>query len=106
MKALERRSPEHYVDTPIISRSGLMGIALRASERREEASNLPEIKLVTEYLEADCRGLWQILHWPRGPTAYSCDSTTRAVEGRVTTSTQTFCWYKWARLLAHTKYVM
>lgn len=66
-KALGEMSSEHRTDYPegLGVGSDAMVMALRAYERGGDVVNSTEINLVTEYLEVDCKCLWQILRWLR-----------------------------------------
>ncbi len=94
-KALGQLSPEHCTDYPenLQLGSDAMVTALRGYARGGDVLNSPEIKLVGEYLEVDCKGLWQILRWLRASVRDGGGSPSlRGVKGRKAS----FCggWYK------------
>jgi hypothetical protein len=99
-KALGKLSPEHGVNYPdnLQVGSDAMVMALRAYERGDALSS-SEIMLIAEYLETDCKSLWQVLRWQRTSVCDSEDEDNlpRAVQGRSTISARPFHWYKLAR---------
>lgn len=98
-KALGRLSPEHRVDYPdnLQNGSDAMVMALRAYQRGGDVLASPEIKLVSEYLEVDCKTLWQILRWLRASVQRNEEnSSLRAVKGRNTAASVLYSggWYR------------
>ncbi len=76
-KALGEFSPEHRTDYPekLGVGSDAMVMALRAYEHGGDVVNSDEIKLVTKYLEVDCKCLWQILRWLRTASGQNDDTS-------------------------------
>ena len=96
-KALGRLSPEHRVDYPENLKVGsdAMIMALRAHERGSNVLSSPEIKLIGEYLEVDCKTLWQILRWLRASIQHEEEiSSPRAVKGRTAQLNLAGGWYR------------
>jgi hypothetical protein len=100
-KALGKLSPEHGVNYPdnLQVGSDAMVMALRAYERGGDVLGSPEIMLITNYLETDCKGLWQILRWLRASVHNEEIPSARAVRGRVGATSHGFRWYRVSQAL-------
>ena len=95
-KALGKLSPEHRVDYPknLQIGSDAMVMALRAYERGGEVLDSPEMRLVSEYLEVDCKSLWKILRWLRTAHCGTDFSAPHAVKGCAASSNHAGGWYR------------
>ena len=65
-KALGQVSPDHYVEWPESLADGLSASVMgwRMYERPEPLQS-PELGMLSEYLEIDCKAMWAVLSWMR-----------------------------------------
>jgi hypothetical protein len=101
LEAVGDVSPEHRVDYPegLSAGDNAMVLALRAYQRGGDVLGSPEIMLITNYLETDCKGLWQILRWLRASVHNEEIPSARAVRGRVGATSHGFRWYRVSQAL-------
>jgi hypothetical protein len=65
-KALGSISPEHRVEWPEALSAGLAAMVMGwAAYRKPNSLRTTEMQVLSEYLEIDCKAMWQVLRWLR-----------------------------------------